>query len=98
MNTTIRILIDENAGGVIASNFAAMSGINSIFVGDIPSLCGRSDDDVWNYAEHERRIVVSLDADFSRFNHPVCKHDGIIRFRTRVSGLAPLSCLPVRTL
>ncbi len=83
MNTTIRILIDENAGGVIAKELAKMSGINAVFVGDLSDLRGRSDDHVWSYAKKESRIVLSLDSDFSRFNHPVCTHHGIIRFKTR---------------
>lgn len=72
----------------MANELAELSGVNCVFVGAKSELCGKSDEQIWKYAQRENRIVVSLDSDFSRFNHPVCTHQGIIRLKTRKYDLA----------
>ena len=83
MNTTIRILIDENIGDPAAEELLNMSGVSGLFVGWVPILRGHPDEEVWDYAQIDDRIVVSLDDGFNKFKHPVCTHKGIIRFKTR---------------
>ena len=83
LNTTIRILIDEDIGDPTAEKLLALPGVSGLFVRQIANLCGHPDEEVWDYAQAEDRIVVSLDDGFNRFNYPVCTHKGIIRFKTR---------------
>lgn len=58
-----KFLVDECAGKKLCSQMA-LSGLDTIYVGDI--MKGATDEEVIEYAEKEKRIIITNDSDFGK--------------------------------
>lgn len=93
----VRFLVDENMGDDVAE-FLRGGGFNAKFIGDY-GMCGHPDENVFNLAWKERRVIVTHDLDFmDNRSFPPHRNPGIIRIGpgadgTNVDGLK--ACLVI---
>ena len=84
MTTKLRVLLDEDISGVLASAIADFSGLLSVdYVCDMPGFSGTKDPPLLKYAGEDNRVLITIDTDFNHRTCPPCTHKGIIRITTR---------------
>lgn len=84
MTTKLRVLLDEDISGVLASAIAQFSGLLSVqYVCDMPGFSGTKDPSLLKYAEEDNRVLITIDTDFNHRTCVPCTHKGIIRITTR---------------
>jgi len=84
LTTKLRVLLDEDISGVVASAVADYSGLLSVkYVWYMPGFKGTDDPPLLKYADEENRVLITVDTGFNHRNYPPCTHKGIIRITTR---------------
>jgi predicted nuclease of predicted toxin-antitoxin system len=80
----LRVLLDEDISGVLASAIDDYSGLLSVeYVCDMPGFSGTKDPNLLQYADQDNRVLITIDTDFNHKSCPPCTHKGIIRITTR---------------
>jgi predicted nuclease of predicted toxin-antitoxin system len=84
LTTKLRVLLDEDISGALASAIGDFSGLLSVqYVCDMPGFSGTKDPPLLKYADENNRVLVTIDTGFNHRRCPPCTHKGIIRITTR---------------
>jgi predicted nuclease of predicted toxin-antitoxin system len=80
----LRVILDEDISGALASVIREFSGLLSVeYVCDIPAFRGTDDFPLLEHADADNRVLITVDSDFNHNSCPPCTHRGIIRITTR---------------
>lgn len=82
--TDLRLLLDEAIQDDVAKEIVESSpGLKCKYVRDIAELRSKSDVEVMEYAQKDRRIVVTTEGKFDDKSFRICTHLGIIVIKAR---------------
>jgi predicted nuclease of predicted toxin-antitoxin system len=91
LNTSLRLLVDEDIEDPLADQIQNISAFNVECVRDLIHVRGKPDHEVMVYAGTVKRIVLTMDGGYTKTRFPICTHPGIIRIDSKCKHFSVVS-------
>jgi predicted nuclease of predicted toxin-antitoxin system len=81
---SLKVLIDEQIPNGLATQLLEHPSLRGAYVRNMPSLKGREDKIIMNYACESGSILITAESGINEKTFPICTHPGIIIFSSRL--------------